>query len=145
MLTERAIQKALQVNTQGFLIPNIYLYSHESDLLKISFDFSRVHEYEIKSRRADYLDDFAKGKHSNFKSLYDISDLPNTFYYVCEEGLIDAQETPEYAGLIYVCVNKHNSTAKYLKHIKKAPYLHNEKVSEWQKEKIIKSLYNRKF
>jgi len=47
---------------------------------------------------------------------------PNYFWYVCPQGLIDKDQIPEYAGLIYI--------DDWQKIIKKAPCLHRKKVDE---------------
>ena len=49
---------------------------------------------------------------------------PNVFYYAVPDGLINAEDVPEYAGLIYV--NEHGR----LQIVKKAPYLHKNKYND---------------
>ncbi len=61
--------------------------------------------------------------------------LPNRFYYACPEGLIFADEVPNYAGLLYYRGN-------FLHEVKKAPLLHREKVD---KTKTLLSKYYNKF
>ena len=125
-----------RVGSYKVLVPNVYLYSWESDLLGISRS-NYVTEYEIKTSKQDYKNDFTKErKHQYFRKLYNVSLLPNRLYYVCPYGVIE--EVPEYAGLIYICKQK-NRIGYYLKTVKKAPLLHNEKFEDW--ENIAKKLF----
>lgn len=47
---------------------------------------------------------------------------PNKFYYACPEGLIQKEEVPKYAGLIWII----NGKAEI---VKKAPSIHKEKLN----------------
>lgn len=51
---------------------------------------------------------------------------PNKFYYAVPEGLIQPEEVPAYAGLIWV------TNTGGLIEVKKAPYLHKEKYNDAQ-------------
>ena len=132
--TEEYIQRKLNgffaMNTQKYVIENLYVFKWESDKL-IETRSGLIYEYEIKVSRSDYKNDFKnkKDKHvilegkeehipsyEEYKerlSYYgnDISDKyyrtenfkkPNYFYYAVPEGMIDVSEVPSYAGLIYV-------------------------------------------
>lgn len=131
--TEEYIQRKLNgffaMNTQKYVIENLYVFKWESDKL-IETRSGLMYEYEIKVSRSDYKNDFNKkdkhvileGKEEHIPSYEeykerfkhygsDISDKyyrtenfkkPNYFYYAVPEGMIDDSEVPSYAGLIYV-------------------------------------------
>lgn len=116
-------------------------YMHEADVLGInSNDF--LYEYEIKTSRGDFRNDFKKTK--KHKKLEDqksgvykyirekgqrtkekrvMFHIPNRFYYACKKGLIKPEEIPKYAGLIYV-----DERGGY-EEILKAPLLHKDKAT----------------
>jgi hypothetical protein len=111
-----------------------------------------MYEVEIKISKSDYQADFIKFKHKLFEgrkqsevikeAKYKWSKrwkkqvrmspekkfnpaettMPNRFFFACPEGLIDVNEVPEYAGLIYV--DKNTQVARI---VKQAPLLHNKK------------------
>ena len=132
--TEEYIQRKLNgffaVNTQKYVIENLYVFKWESDKL-IETRSGLIYEYEIKVSRSDYKNDFKnkKDKHvileckeehipsyEEYKKRFahygsDTSDKhyrtenfkkPNYFYYAVPEGMIDVSEVPSYAGLVYV-------------------------------------------
>lgn len=129
-MTEKEIQKLLIHEYNGqrkhkLCIPNIYLYNWESDLISVTQSNS-VFEFEIKCSKWDYLNDFKKeAKHESFKLLRGVLGIPNYFYYVCPDGLIDINDIPEYCGLLYVM---QYGMKKHIKEKKKAPVLHSEKL-----------------
>ena len=49
---------------------------------------------------------------------------PNYFYYCTPPGMIDESDVPSYAGLVYI------DKAGLIRIVKKAPKLHNEKISD---------------
>ena len=61
-------------------------------------------------------------KHTSTSILIQKLIIPNRFYYACPEGLIDASEIPNYAGLIYVS-QYHAYTEK------QALLLHKDKIN----------------
>jgi hypothetical protein len=161
---EYAIQEFLHRHFVGRLyeVPNIYLYSWESDFISVTRS-GYVHEFEIKCSKADYRNDHKNKpeKHTILKhghrelnnwekkslgcgyKLLNQSEItpdnkilknrPNYFWYVCPENIIT--DVPDYAGLMYV---------KGLNPIvKKAPKLHNVKISDHQKIKLLSSMYHR--
>ena len=132
--TEEYIQRKLNgffaMNTQKYVIENLYVFKWESDKL-IETRSGLIYEYEIKVSRSDYKNDFKnkKDKHvilegkeehipsyEEYKKRFahygsDIGDKyyrtenfkkPNYFYYAVPEGMIDVSEVPSYAGLVYV-------------------------------------------
>ncbi len=138
-VTTRTIHKRLKtLRTHVGYAENVFLYSHESDVIMVDYQ-DRVTEYEVKVSRSDYNADFKKTeKHMKFKTLHDVSDIPNEFYYVCPDGMITEDQIPEYAGLIY-------ARGTYLVQIKRASPLHNEKMpSEFWKELYLKMMAKKK-
>jgi len=89
------------------ILPNYFLGNCEADVLRIRRS-GLVYEYEIKTSRADYFNDFKKGftgwnlptsvKHNH---LQNGQRKCNRFFFVVPDGLIKDSEVPEYAGLIY--------------------------------------------
>jgi len=143
-------------------VPNVYLYSWESDFISVTRS-GYIHEFEIKCSKADYHKDhknkqekhcvLARGyRELNFwekKSIANnvplfnqdkltsdkkiLKNRPNYFWYVCPPDIIT--EIPDYAGLMYI---RGLNTV-----IKKAPKLHNTKITDYQKLKLLASMYHR--
>ncbi|MFH1740688.1 MAG: hypothetical protein ABIH23_16895 [bacterium] len=118
---ERDLQHAVydyrrHISAYPLLIPNIYCWSWESDLLYITKNNFAV-EYEIKLTHSDFLADANKiHKHTLLAGnrppgeprwrmglIYDPAQEtgPVEFYYVCPVGVIGVDELPGYAGLFY--------------------------------------------
>ena len=125
------------------LVMDLYLKGHspitthtnislmqETDVISISKS-DYIYEYEVKISRSDFKADFKKTKHTLITEGKFIKEtkeetlylLPNYFYFVVPENLINVDEIPEYAGLIYVSEKQEYIT------IKKAPLLHKTKAS----------------
>ena len=142
-MTEKDIQKLLVRKYNGernhkILLPNVYFFNWESDLLSVT-QSNNLWEFEIKCSRHDYKNDFKKTeKHKQFTLLNNIDTIPNRFYYVAPEGLITVDDVPEYAGLIIV---KKNGLNKYLKELKNAPILHKEKMDSEKWENMALKLF----
>jgi hypothetical protein len=116
---------------------------HEADVLGINTG-GYIYEFEIKRSRSDFFADFKnkiykhqllikrdsisiydewhRGKKTGQK--YEVINIPNRFYYVCEVGLIQKDEIPEYAGLIYIMPDKS------IKEEKLAKLLHKNKANQ---------------
>ena len=94
-----------------YVINNLHIYDWESDFLAITRSLY-AYEVEVKMSKQDFFNDFKKDK--KHKVLKDgiikvggvISYPPNYFYYACPPNMIDVNEVPSYAGLIYVDVSK---------------------------------------
>lgn len=136
-LTKKLI-KDLHQRGNKMQVANIYFFKWESDVFNISRS-DLITEYEIKISRADYAADFKKKeKHQLIESSYNKTEglnVPNKFFYVVPEGLIKEEEVPAYAGLMVL--------TKYggFKQLKKAPFLHKEKVSPSIWEQIAMKFY----
>lgn len=76
--------------------------------------------------------------------------MPNYFYYAVPDGLLDADEVPPYAGLIYITTYKgsfEDQPDKWLRRIKimrKAPQLHKTKYTDAELNLGEKFYYNMK-
>ena len=106
-MNERDIQFAIythrhRIKAFPLIIPNIYLWSWESDMLFITPN-GFPHEFEIKISLADFRADGNKTrKHDRLSDVYDIPNRPATFTYVCPPDIIPVSAVPDYAGLAYV-------------------------------------------
>jgi hypothetical protein len=152
--TEKLIQEVLErhYDKSGikYTVGNIYLfkYNWETDFLVVQKASKYCYEIEIKTSRADFLNDFKKtekhtilreGTHQvkKYRYKYDpetkrnIPDhyyetkewkfRPNRFYYCVPENLIKPEEVPDYAGLMYI-----NELG--IRIVKEAAFLHKEKL-----------------
>ena len=66
---------------------------------------------------------------------------PNYFYYAVPEGLIQPEEVPEYAGLIYILKEYRYEQQSYVV-AKKAPCLHKQKYKDGELNLAEKFWYN---
>ena len=149
--TEETIQKALR---HGFLNPNsvkyftenLNIYNWESDTIKYTKS-GYVYEFEIKISKADFKNDFKnkKKKHSLLEDKNNENkDRPNYFYYVVPMDLIDENDVPEYAGLIYLNFTTIGNNVPYNQfiEIKPAPLLHKNKFDFKESNLMDKFYYN---
>jgi hypothetical protein len=61
--------------------------------------------------------------------------IPNKFYYACPEGLLKAEDVPEYAGLLFI--SKRGVVTK----IKEAPFLHKNNLLLRKKAILLEKFY----
>lgn len=155
--TEEYIQKKLDgffaESTKKYVLENLYVFSWESDKL-IETRSGLIYEFEIKVSKADFKNDFKKknkhvilegkedhiptfdGLEPKYKERYEKNYLvthfkkPNYFYYAVPEGMIDKEDVPDYAGLIYVMPDDGEFKFNYLKLVKMAPKLHDTKYTD---------------
>ena len=112
--TEKKIQDILRLHflspsTKKYDIANLFIYGWESDYLIITQSML-AYEIEIKVSRSDFKNDVEhkKDKHLLLEGggmlgrFNKESGMPNYFYYAVPDGLVQPDEVPEYAGLIYV-------------------------------------------
>jgi hypothetical protein len=147
---QASLEKRFDSNNIKYTVSNLYLFRHnwETDFLVVQKS-GYCYEIEIKISRSDFLNDFKKvDKHSimnegtymvkKYKYHTDpatkkrISEhyhapaewkfKPNKFYYCVPENLIQKEEVPDYAGLMYV--------SKYgvVTTIKEPKFIHKEKL-----------------
>lgn len=121
------------------IVPNIYIYNWESDILMKNKENNYITEYEIKISRSDFKADFKKiKKHQLLLDSYTYkfsAELPNYFYYATPPGLLNKSEIPKYAGLIEAGIT--------CKIIKKAPLIHNDEIDQSDKTKMLEKIYQK--
>lgn len=116
IFSEKSIQKSLYkyfMNRGGSIFcTNTYLDSPwESDFVSINTK-GDLYECEVKISKSDFKSDFTKKKkHRLLSKAYlnisrgrtpKINNCPTYFYYSVPEGLVQPEEVPRYAGLIYI-------------------------------------------
>lgn len=145
--SEESIQRALR---HSFLSPssvryfteNLNVFEWESDVLKFTKS-GYVYEFEIKISRADFKNDFKnkKKKHTLLEDKNsENSKRPNYFYYVVPKDMIDVEDVPDYAGLLYVFPHSFG-TFSFIE-VKKAPSLHKNKFDFDNSNLMDKFYYN---
>ena len=150
-MTETSAQYALYSRALRLkhypVVPNVYLFHEESDLISVT-PAGYIHEYEIKLSRSDFTADFRnKRRHRFYADLekqekYWAMDMlrewkrPSYFWFVVPPGLITESDVPAYAGLIYVG-DSHWGGADV---IKPGPKLGREKITVAQSETLTRSM-----
>lgn len=143
-MTESDIQFGLWLNLwrkgQRYVTPNALLFvTGEMDMCSL-MKSGKVNEFEIKISRSDFKADFKKDKHRLIQlrrqgitierrpHRWGVGTFPvniktaNYFHYVVPDGLIEAAEVPEWAGLMYVSTkNVYN-----VRTVKRATQIHDE-------------------
>lgn len=107
-LIQYNLMRWLRSNNQDVFVPNYFIGSFECDLLRLTSSDLLV-EYEIKTSRSDFKNDFKKARRSwrdgvVIETKHDfiaIGKRVNRFYYVVPDGLITPDEVPDGFGLIY--------------------------------------------
>jgi len=147
---QERVGKLFENHNHHFHNKYIFGRDWESDFFSVT-KTGYCYEVEVKISKSDYKADFEKFKHKLFEgrnekevikeAKYKYSKrwkknirrapekilnpqtekMPNRFFFACPEGLIDVEDVPEYAGLIYVF------QSGYTKIIKQAPILHKRK------------------
>lgn len=115
------------------VIPNFYFGNYEMDLFRL-LSSGFVHEYEVKTSRADWKADFNKRRRVNV-GLPDIIEIgkheeiqrgkykANKFFFVVPAGLVSVDEIPEKCGLIYF-----HESEKTFSIVKPAKFLNKEPI-----------------
>lgn len=129
------------------VVPNVYLFHEESDLISVT-PAGYIHEYEIKLSRPDFTADFrTKRRHEFYADLEKLRQLwaggpikswkrPSYFWFVVPKGLIEESDIPAYAGLIYIGDSGWSGADV----IKPSPKLGKEKISGVQMETLTRSM-----
>lgn len=120
-----------------YVLKNLYVFGWESDLLFLSKSGIWT-EIEIKVSRSDFLADL-RNKTEKHDVLKDAKNRmrPNRFFYAVPEGLVQPEEVPEYAGLIWVTEWFSVQTVKKI-----APQLHRHKITPEDLKLADKFYYN---
>ena len=106
-------------------------YDFNKELLKAYEQDLFAKEYE----RHQWLGEEEVRKRYNAEKTAKGRKKPNFFYYAVPKGLIDVEDVPEYAGLIWI-------DGDFLTIQKKAPCLHKEKYTDAQLGLSEKFYYN---
>ena len=85
--------------------------------------------YEWNKHLYNSIDDCKARIKPGDSHLIESHKKPNYFYYAVPEGLIQPEEVPEYAGLIYILKEYHYERQSYVI-VKKAPCLHKQKYKD---------------
>lgn len=146
--TENFIQRALSnhyfsPNSVKYDIDNLFVFKDwESDKVLITKS-GYIYEFEIKVSKSDFKNDFKhkEEKYKNFNLVMEGEELtdkcfPNYFSYACPKGLIQTEDIPDYAGLVYV------DELGWLKIVKMPKRIHKSKLSEEQLGLAEKFYYN---
>jgi len=144
------LEKRFDSGNIKYTVGNLYLFKEdwETDFLVVQKN-GYCYEIEIKISRSDFFNDFKKKNkhlilnegvymkkkyryHTDPEKKKRVSEQyyvptewkfrPNKFYYCVPEGLINVDEIPDYAGLMYVNFYGIVTT------IKEAKFLHKEKL-----------------
>lgn len=123
----------LSESTKKYELCNLFVYNWESDYLAITRS-GIAYECEIKISKQDFINDAKKhNKHVIISEGRLPEGRPNYFYYAVPEGLITAEDVPEYAGLIYVMPYG-------IQYIKEAKKVHDGKFN-YDKANLTDKLY----
>lgn len=127
---------AFAENSLKYCIENLYVFNWESDFLCCTKS-GIYYEYEIKVSRSDFrADKKKKNKHLILEGVQE-DRRPNYFYYAVPEGLIEAKDVPDYAGLVYII-----DYFPFVKEIKPAPKLHQTKFTDEELGLLRKFYFN---
>lgn len=110
------------------------------------------YQKQRKKKYGDYITD--EDIKREFERMGDVTDkrMPNFFYYAVPEGMLEPDEVPAYAGLVYITtykgVRRHRSDPEEWYHdvkiVRKAPQLHKTKYTDGDLNLGEKFYYNMK-
>lgn len=151
-LTERDIQQALyrrHRSTAQIMLPNYTPpWWYECDLFVVTKAFYSI-EYEIKLTLSDFKADVRKTtKHKRlageqWEGWPASKQRPTRFFYVTPEGLVSAEDVPDYAGLVWfrrICAD---SPGLLRTRIRSAPRLKGERLTDKTIEHMKNMAYGR--
>lgn len=130
------------------MIPNFYHGLYEMDVFKL-MKTGYVVEYEVKTSRSDYFNDFKKYRtnygvfHEGSSSWPDKTNVykhdsilkgecANRFFFVVPYGLVKIEEIPSHCGLMYFSEAKDILSVDYITTIKPAPLIHKRMFSDYR-------------
>ena len=135
------------------VIPNYYFGRYEMDVFRLT-PTGYVTEYEIKTSRADFKNDFKKSRRVYFsQKMGDSTEIlkheeiekgshkANKFFFVVPKGLINVDEIPKNCGLIYYDENRSDK----FEVIKAAKFINKNNFFEEGFKDLVKSLSYREF
>jgi hypothetical protein len=151
--TERQVQDAVYVHcaikNHEIIVPNSCVLGWEADVVSVNRT-GFISEFEIKVSRADFKAEAKKAhrrlltdpvQHSTFFGSI-IHPRPNYFFFAVPEGLIEPEEVPDYAGLIYVHkrVEAHRLYYGTASQVKAAKRLHRDRINDGQRIQLARAL-----
>lgn len=141
--TEEIIQNILSLHFMSdsnikYRAENLWIYTWESDFWLMTKS-NLCYEFEIKISKADFKNEFKHKteKHALLENNNQKLIKPNYFYFAVPENLIQLEDIPEYAGLIYII-----DIFPYYEIIKTAPKLTDNKQDENTLNLLEKFYYN---
>lgn len=149
-MNERDIQRALHFRRwKNLTATNLHLFgtgaynrSWESDFLMVTQALF-IYEWEIKLTRADFRADFRKDwKHQVLGGEEDFVG-PCRFWFACPAELIQPEELPSYAGLVWIRETERRRRGEcyhWAWEMVSAPRLHNTKATPKQVFEIATKL-----
>jgi hypothetical protein len=158
--TEQQVQDAVYIHcaikSHEIIVPNSCVFAWESDVISVN-KTGFINEYEIKVSRADFKQDAKKDRAALLlnpvvrRELWsgDIHETtlerPNYFFYAVPEGLVQPDEIPDYAGLIYVRRHVKGPQLYYAiaSEVKPAKRLHREKITDKQRCQLARAITRR--
>lgn len=138
---QKAIGKSLILKNYTAVCENIDVFHRwEYDVAALTKS-GLLYEYEVKISRSDFLAD--RKKRDKFKYYSEpakfYKHVPNYFIYAVPDGLVNIDELPEYAGLVYF-------KEDVLTEIKKAKRIHkNKPASALIKERMLRIIVQRTY
>lgn len=128
-MTELIIQQQLFKHFRArkgyrYQLCNSYIFRRwESDFFCLAAS-GYAYEVEIKCSRGDYAADFKKYRKHKILQQNDCDRRrPNKFIYAVPEGLVQKDEVPDYAGLIWILPDRRRRPV----FIKRPPAIHSKK------------------
>lgn len=141
---QRALFRFYDKKNFPYMCTNTQALNQEADFVAVSRT-GFITECEIKISRGDYFKDFKKEyKHPRMVSNFNKSTEPglycvNYFYFAVTDNLVQPEEVPEYAGLLWI-----DGSGKT--HVmKQAPLLHRSKVTDSVIIKLLRSMMYKYF
>lgn len=144
---EIAVELMVAIRKHGseVVIPNFYFGNYEFDVFRL-LNNGNVYEYEIKTSRADFKNDFKKKRRvrgseyvievTKHEEIDFGNYSANKFFFVVPEGMIKPEEVPKNMGLIYYGKDEFGATFK----VKRPAKFINKNKIEFDQMEMIKKL-----
>lgn len=143
----------IRIKPNEVVIPNYYFGFYEMDVFRLT-PSGYVTEYEIKTSRADFKNDFKKSRNVSFSNkigdntevfkheeIEKGSHKTNKFFFVVPKGLVKADEVPKNCGLIYYDENRSDK----FEVIKTAKFINKRNYFEDGFQELVKNQSYREF
>lgn len=152
---ERMVQDAVYIHcaikSYWLVVPNSCVFGWEADVVGV-LRSGFISEFEVKVSRADFKAEARKAHRGLLTNPMQKTFFgerrhprPNYFYYTVPSGLIQPDEVPDHAGLLYVEKEVRSSALYYgtVKIAKPARRLHSEKLADSQREQLMRAVNER--